>query len=169
MKPRSTTAIIDIIITEKPTMAMLRTMQFLLLPLLLLGVLPNIARGADPKAMFVIRQTDKSPEALVAAIEKYADKQDWVFLGADKIKFDEVTLVKVCIPEIGGLIWPQGMHLSALLPCGNLGIYRAKNGKTEVSMLRGAYMHALVPTPAMKKASDATEPLFNAMLEAVLK
>lgn len=149
-------------------MAMSRTVKFLLLPLLLTGALPDIARGADPKAMFVIRQTDKSPEAVVAAIEKYADKQDWFFLGADKIKFDEVTLVKVCIPEIGGLIWPQGMHLSALLPCGNIGIYR-QDGKTEVSMLRGAYMHALVPTSAMKKASDATEPLLNAMLEAVLK
>jgi len=145
------------------------TTKFLVLSLALLAGISTAARAADPKAMFVIRQTDKSPEALVAAIEKYADKQDWVFLGADKIKFDEVTLVKVCIPEIGGLIWPQGMHLSALLPCGNLGIYRAKNGKTEISMLRGAYMHALVPTPAMKKASDATEPLLNAMLEAVLK
>lgn len=145
-----------------------RVMTSLLLSVLLFGALTPFAHGADPKAMFVIRQTDKTPEAVVKAIEQYADRQDWFFLGADRIKFDEVTLVKVCIPEIGGLIWPQGMHLSALLPCGNIGIYR-QGGKTEVSMLRGAYMHALVPTAEMKKASDATEPLLNAMLEAALK
>lgn len=145
-----------------------RAMKILALSLALFAGIPDTAWSADPKAMFVIRQTDKTPEAIVKAIEQYADRQDWFFLGADKIKFDEVTLVKVCIPEIGGLIWPQGMHLSALLPCGNIGIYR-QGGKTEVSMLRGAYLHALVPTAEMKKASDATEPLLNAMLEAVLK
>ena len=149
-------------------MALFCRIQLLAVALMMfMGVLAT-AHGAEPASVFVIRQTSKTPEAVVAAIEKYAEKQDWLFLGADTIKHGEITLVKVCLPEIGGLIWPQGLHMSALLPCGNVSIYR-KDGKTEVSMLSGRYMHLLVLTPEMKKASDAAEPLLNAMLEAVLK
>ena len=149
-------------------MNLFRRTLLLITSLIVLVGAGSVAQAADPASVFVIRQTDKTPEAVVAAIEKYADKQDWLFLGADKIKYGEITLVKVCLPEIGGLIWPQGLHMSALLPCGNVGIYR-KGDKTEVSMLSGRYMYMLVPTPEMKKASDAAEPLLNAMLEAVVK
>jgi hypothetical protein len=46
----------------------------------------------------------------------------------------EVIFVKVCIPEVGRLIFPLGLKFRAMLPCGNLGIYQ-NGGKTEISML----------------------------------
>lgn len=55
-----------------------------------------------------------------------------------------MSLVKICIPEVGQQIWPVGLHLSALLPCGNIGIYQ-KDGKTEMSLLHARYMHVLYP------------------------
>jgi len=136
--------------------------------LLMCSVACGTALAAEPSSMFITRTTDKSPEVIADAIKTYAEAKKWQYLGASKVKNGEVTLVKVCIPEIGKLVWPQGLHLSALLPCGNLGIYR-KGDKTEVSMLHARYMHALVPTPEMEKASATAEPLLEDMLNAALK
>ncbi len=128
----------------------------------------GVAQAAEPSNLFIIRPTDKAPEAVADAIKAYAETRNWQYLGATKVKNGEVTLVKVCIPEIGKLVWPQGMHLSAILPCGNIGIYK-KSDKYEVSMLHPRYMHVLVPTPEMEKAGAAAEPLLKDMLDAALK
>ena len=75
-------------------------------------------------------------------------------------------MVKVCIPEVGKILWPVGLQLSALLPCGNLGIYQSK-GKTEVSMLHPSYMEILYPHPEVTKASQMAAPLLIDLLAAV--
>ena len=134
---------------------------------LFLGV-SAAAQAAKPSSLFIIRDSAKTPEAIADGIKTYAEAHKWQFLGASKVKNGEVTLVKVCIPEVGKVVWPQGMYLSALLPCGNIGIY-TKAGNTEVSMLSARYMHVLVPTAEMEKASKVAEPLLNAMLDAALK
>lgn len=75
-------------------------------------------------------------------------------------------MVKVCIPDVGKILWPVGLQISALLPCGNLGVYQSK-GKTEISMLHPAYMEILYPHPAVSKASQMATPLLLELLSAV--
>jgi hypothetical protein len=76
--------------------------------------------------------------------------------------------VKLCIPAVAQLIWPVGLQLSALLPCGNVGIYQ-KGMTTEISVLHPRYMHVLYPHPATERASAVAEPLLIEMLDAVTK
>ncbi|MBI3562806.1 MAG: DUF302 domain-containing protein [Gammaproteobacteria bacterium] len=136
--------------------------------LLLCSLSCGAALAAEPSNLFIIHTTNKTPEALTDALKSYAEAKKWQFLGANKVKNGEVTLVKVCIPEVGKLVWPQGPQMSALLPCGNLGIYK-KAGKTEVSMLNARYLHTLVPTPEMEKVSSLAEPMLEDMLNTALK
>jgi len=58
--------------------------------------------------------------------------------------------------------------MSALLPCGNVGIYR-KGGRTEISMLHPAYMEVLYPSEQVKKAVKVATPLLMDMLDEVAK
>lgn len=134
----------------------------------LLLMLPMAARAAEPNDIFIIRTTDKSPEAAVAAIEAYAEENKWIYLGDDKVKKGQVTLVKICIPEVGQIVWPVGLQLSALLPCGNLGVYQ-KDGVTEISALHPRYMSVLYPDPALERAGALAAPLLTDMLDAVTK
>src|SRR6267378_3775081 len=39
------------------------------------------------------------------------------YLGDSKVKNGEVRLVKICLPEVGQLVWSVGLQLSAALPC----------------------------------------------------
>ena len=120
--------------------------------------------------LIVVRETAKTPEQVVEAIKTYAEEKKWVYLGANKVKppQGEVTFVKVCIPAVGKLLWPLGLQMSALLPCGNFGVYQ-KQGKTEISMLDPRYMHVLDPRPEVEKASALATPLLTGMLDAVAK
>jgi uncharacterized protein (DUF302 family) len=77
-----------------------------------------------------------------------------------------VTLVKICIPEIGQMVWPAGLQLSALLPCGNIGVYQ-RDGKTEISVLHPRYMYVLYPSAETEQAAAAAEPLLSELLDAV--
>lgn len=117
--------------------------------------------------LFLLRSTDKSPDAVVEAIQAYAEARKWPYLGADKVKQGQVTLVKICIPEVGQQLWPVGLHISAMLPCGNLGVYRKEDGKTGISLLHPRYMQLLYPDPAVAKASATAEPLLIGMLDAL--
>lgn len=105
---------------------------------------------------------------VVGALKSYAKSHKWLFVGATKVRKGTVTLVKVCIPAVGKRVWPQGLYLSAMLPCGNIGVYK-KGGKTEVSMLNARYMHVLVPTAAMGKVSALAEPMLDGMLNSAVK
>jgi len=123
------------------------------------------APGPD---MILIRTSTKEPSAVVQAIENYATQKKWQYLGASKVKGGEVTLVKICIPQVGQIVWPMGLELSAMMPCGNIGIYQ-KQGKTEISMLHPAYMQVLYPRAGMEKAVQVATPLMNDMLDAVTR
>ena len=123
------------------------------------------APGPD---MILIRSTTKTTEEVVEAIRSYSEAKKWMYMGASKAKQGEVTLVKVCIPEVGKVLWPVGLQLSALLPCGNLGIYDRK-GRSEISMLHPSYMQVLYPHPSVEKAAAMATPLLTEMLEAVAR
>jgi hypothetical protein len=139
----------------------------------LLSIISSEASAQSPTAgddLILVRQTDKSPDAAVEAIRTYVENRKWVYLGANKVKpaQGEVIFVKVCVPEVAKLIFPLGLKFSAMLPCGNLGIYQ-NGGKTEISMLHPRYMEVLVPNPEIEKASAVATPLLSEMLEAIVK
>lgn len=121
---------------------------------------------APGPGMIVVQATAKTTDEVVAAVEAYADDKGWAYLGADKV--GPVTLMKICIPEIGQQLWPLGLQISALLPCGNLSVYR-KEGRTEIALLHPAYMQALYPHPSVQKAVSAATPLLTDMLKAIAK
>lgn len=118
--------------------------------------------------MILVRQTSKTPDQAVDAIKSYAEANKWVYLGANKVKQGEVTLVKVCIPAVGAVVWTVGLELGALLPCGNLAVYQ-KAGRTEISMLDPRYMSIVVSHPEVTRASAMAGPLLTQMLDHVAK
>ena len=118
--------------------------------------------------MVLIKPTAKTPDEVVEAVKAYSEAKKWIYMGSNKAKQGEVTMVKVCIPQIGQMLWPLGLHLSALLPCGNLGVYE-RNGQTQISMLHPHYMQLLYPHPEVQRAAAASTPLLTEMLEAVAR
>ena len=120
--------------------------------------------------LILIRASAKTPAEVVEAIKSYSEAKKWAYMGANSVKpkQGEVTMVKVCIPQIGTIMWPLGLHLSALLPCGNIGVY-LNQGKTEVSMLHPRYMQILNPHPEVERAVGVATPLLLEMLDAVTK
>ena len=118
--------------------------------------------------LFIVRQIDKMPEVFVQSVEDYAKKKDWNYLGASKVKKGEITLVKCCITEVGKQLWQQGLYLSAMAPCGNIGVYR-KEGETEISVLNPRYMNILAPSPEMEKISVLAETQMLEMLDEIAK
>ena len=118
--------------------------------------------------MVLIRPTNKAPEEVVEAIKAYTEAKKWLYMGANKAKQGEVTMVKVCIPQVGQILWPVGLHLSALLPCGNFGIYE-RAGQTQISMLHPHYMQLLYPHPEVERAAALSTPLLIEMLEALAR
>lgn len=138
--------------------------------LLVLGVvsilpLSAMAQKTVPN-MILVQSTTKTPEEVVKAAEKYSEDKDWVYLGTDKL--GPVTLIKICIPDVGQLLWPLGLQISALLPCGKLSVYQ-QEGKTEITLLHPAYMQALYPHPEVKKAVAMATPLLMDMLKTIAK
>lgn len=129
---------------------------------------PSAQEHAPGQDMILTRSTAKTPDQVVDAIKAYSEDRKWVYMGANKAKNDEVVLVKVCIPQVGKVLWPVGLKLSALLPCGNVGVYQQK-GQTEMSMLHPRYMQLLYPHPEVEKAVALATPLLTDMLTAVAK
>lgn len=142
---------------------MLVCASLLAIPLTSLAQSP--APGPD---MILTTATMKTPDQVVDAVKSYSEAKKWMYMGANKAKQGEVTMVKVCIPQVGQLLWPIGLHLSALLPCGNIGVYQNK-GQTEISMLHPRYMQVLYPHAEVEKAVNVATPLLTEMLTAVAK
>ena len=121
----------------------------------------------DERVSFRVLCSETRDE-VVEAIKVYSEAKKWIYMGANKAKQGEVTMVKVCLPQVGQILWPVGLHLSALLPCGNVGVYQL-GGKTQVSMLHPRYMQLLYPHPEVERAAALSTPLLIDMLEAVAK
>lgn len=130
---------------------------------------PAAAQAPAPgPGMLLVRPTAKTAEQVVEAVKAHAEAKKWLYMGATKAKQGEVTMVKVCLPQVGQVLWPLGLQVSALLPCGNVGVYQ-KGGQTEISMLHPAYMQVLYPHPETEKASAIATPLLIEMLDRVAK
>jgi hypothetical protein len=125
------------------------------------------ASAGDPNDMFWVRSTQRSPEQVVAAVKAYTDARKWLYLGDFKIKSGEVTAVKICYPPIGKDIFAAGMHVAAMMPCGHIAVY--VEGGTKVAMLHPKFMTALYPDPNLERAVSEVTPLFEAMLNDVVR
>lgn len=132
----------------------------------ILIALYTTAQAADPNDIFMIRTTSKTPDAVSAAIKAYSEQHKWQYLGESKVNKGAVRFVKICIPEVAQLLWPLGLQLSALLPCGNVGIYQ-KGTATEISVLHPRYMHTLYPHAATERATAVAQPLLTEMLDKI--
>lgn len=149
-------------------------MKLTLRKMLVIGIVLGVAPASQAQTpspgpeMILIKTTQKSPDQVVEAIKSYSKSKKWMYMGANKAKKGEVTMVKVCVPEVGKMLWPIGLHVSAMLPCGNIGVYKA-NGMTEVSMLHPEYMQVLYPHAEVQKAVGVATPLLLEMLAAVSK
>jgi hypothetical protein len=144
-------------------------LRLLVCSVLSLSALASVAQTPAPGAdMLLVRPTAKEPNEVVDAIKAYSEQKKWQYIGASKVKNGEVTLVKVCIPQVGQVLWPLGLQISAMLPCGNVGVYQ-KQGQTEISMLHPAYMQVLYPHAEVEKAVKIAAPLLLDMLETVAK
>ncbi len=118
--------------------------------------------------IFIIKTTSKSMTDVVSSIKKYSKEKKWVYLGDNKVKKGTVILVKICIKQAGKIAFKAGLKISALVPCGNVGVY--KKGKlTEISLLNPQYMNILYPDPNLKAAADIAEPLFREMMKTIIK
>lgn len=126
------------------------------------------ARTATPNANFMIRSTAKGADAVVFDIKSYVLDRKWLYLAEFKLKNGEVTVVKLCVPSASKDIWAAGLHVSALLPCGHIGVYQ-EGGVTRLSMLDPRFMNQLNPDPNLEKAGNDLYPLLSTMLDAVSK
>ena len=126
------------------------------------------AQTERPRDLIVVRTSDRPIAQVFEAIEAHIKARNYQHLGVNVVKppQGEVTFVKFCVPAVGRQLWAVDLKLSALLPCGNIGIY-ARNGKTEIAMLHPAYMAALYPHAAVAKAGVTAEPLLMEMLDDV--
>jgi hypothetical protein len=136
---------------KRPTAVML-ALSFLGTAAFLLPWLAGGATAQNASDVFIIKTTSKDPDAVVSAIKSYSEQKKWQYLGDTKIKQGQITLVKICIPEVALALWPAGSHLSAMLPCGNIGVYK-QGERTEISVLHPRYMHVLHPSPATERAA----------------
>ena len=141
----------------------------LALPVIALaGCVMGPHHAATHDSMFLVRSTEAQPDAVVDRINAYSADRKWAFLGANKVKNGEITMVKVCIPAVGAALWSVDLKLTAMLPCGNVSIY-ARGGKTEVAMLHPSYMSRVAPGAETDKAVAIAAPELTAMLDAVAR
>jgi hypothetical protein len=133
----------------------------------ILGIAQTTPPGSD---LILVRTTAKSPAEVIDAVKAYSEANKWVYMGSSTVrpKQGEVTMVKFCIPQVGQILWPLGLQLSALLPCGNVGVYQ-NQGKTEISMLHPRYLQILYPNPEVDRAVAVATPLLLELLDTVAK
>lgn len=140
-----------------------------LLQALLLAALCMLAFGAragEPNEMFMIRSTDKSFGQVTDAAKAYVKKQGWVYVNDAELK--GVVMIKFCVPEMAKDIFAAGDFVTAMLPCGQIGLYK-KDGRTQIAMLHPGYMERIYPDPNIRRAAEKGLPLFQAMLEDIAK
>ena len=132
-----------------------------------IGLPQTTAAGAET---ILVRNSARSPAEVVEAIRAHVEAKKWVYMGASTVKpkQGDVTMVKVCIPQVGAALWPAGLHLSALLPCGNVGVYQ-NQGSTQVALLHPRYMQLLYPHPEVEKAVGIATPLLLEMLDTITR
>ena len=130
--------------------------------------LPRVAAAQND--IIALRRSAKAPADVVDAINAHVGAKKWDFMGAHTVKpkQGEVTLVKLCILQVGAALWPVELLMSALLPCVNIGVY-PKQGGSEAAMLHPRSMQLLLPNPEVDHAVALATPQLLEMLDAVTR
>jgi hypothetical protein len=128
----------------------------------------HLSAGALPDDMIIVRDSGDAPAELATKIRTYTeDHEDWLFLTEFPLKAGEVTILKVCYPPMGRDFFAAGLHVSAMLPCGNMAIYEEEGG-TRLALLHPRFMTTLYPDPNVERAVATAEPAFQTLLDAIL-
>lgn len=139
--------------------------------LLLVALVAAVAGCATPAAregMFLTRTSPKPPADVHQAVRQYVAQKEWLYIGDNKLKNGEVTQVRFCDRKAAANIWKAGMHVAAMLPCGQLSIYQ-EGGMTKVTMLHPRYLTVLEPHAEVQHLVHAVSGPFVLMLDEVTR
>ncbi|KPQ05610.1 MAG: protein of unknown function DUF302 [Rhodobacteraceae bacterium HLUCCA12] len=141
-------------------------------PIMLTGLAAALAlatSAASADEMFITHQLDMDRAEAVAAIRDHvAAEEDWLFLAEFGLADGAVMALKVCYLPLGPDIVEAGLHVMAMMPCGNMAFYETDDGGTEMSMLDLAFMSELSDAPSLERAVDTGRPAFAALLSDTL-
>jgi hypothetical protein len=128
----------------------------------------QLSSGTLPDEMFIVRDSGDPPAELAEKIRAYTESHDdWLFLAQFPLKGGEVTILKICYPPMGADFFAAGMHISAMLPCGNMAIYE-EDDSTRLSLLHPRFITTLHPDPNLERAVATIEPALHTLLEEIL-
>jgi hypothetical protein len=126
------------------------------------------ALGQEGDGYFIVRDLSASPETAAAAIRAHVEaEEDWLFLAQFPLKGGDIQAMKICYLPIGADVFAAGLHVAAMMPCGNLAFYE-EDGQGRLAMLDLAYLTALSDDPNIARAAETAAPAFDEMLDAAL-
>jgi hypothetical protein len=140
---------------------------FVLTAALVVSGAPALGQGTGD--YFIVRDLSTGPEEAVAAIRQYVEAdEDWLYLADFPLKGGEVQAMKICYLPIGADVFAAGLHVGAMMPCGNLAFYE-EDGQARLAMLDLDYLTALSPDPNVARAAETAAPAFEEMLATALR
>lgn len=118
----------------------------------------------DAGGHFIVRDLPAGTEEAADSIRSFVEEnEDWLLLAEFPLKGGEVQAMKICYLPIGADVFAAGMHVAAMMPCGNLAFYE-EAGQPRLSMLDPSYLTALSPHPGVARAAETLGPAFEEML-----
>lgn len=131
----------------------------------LVGAISLVVGTATADEFFVTHKIDMDRAEAVAAIrDRVEAEDDWLFLAEFGLAGGAVTALKICYLPLGPDIVEAGLHVMAMMPCGNLAFYEADDGGTEMSMLNLDFMTELSDAPSLETAVETGKPAFKTLL-----
>lgn len=127
------------------------------------------AGAATADEIFLTHELDMERAEAVAAVRDQVEaEEDWLFLAEFGLAGGAVTALKICYLPLGPDIVEAGLHVMAMMPCGNMAFYETDDGGTELSMLDLRFMTELSDAPSLEKAVETGKPAFDALLADTL-
>ncbi len=135
-----------------------------------LAAVIGLAAGATTAdEMFITHELDMARTDAVAAVrERVEAEEDWLFLAEFGLAGGAVTALKICYLPLGPDIVEAGLHVMAMMPCGNMAFYETEDGSTGFSMLDLRFMTELSDAPSLETAVETGRPAFAELLSDTL-
>ncbi len=127
------------------------------------------AGAAAADEMFITHDLDMDRADAVAAVrDRVEAEEDWLFLAEFGLAGGAVTALKVCYLPLGPDIVEAGLHVMAMMPCGNMAFYEIEDGSTQMSMLDLSFMTELSNAPSLESAAETGTPAFEQLVADTL-
>lgn len=140
--------------------------------LTLTGLATALGLATAPVAadeMFITHALDMERAVAVAAVRDHVETEDdWLFLAEFELAGGAVTALKICYLPLGPDIVEAGLHVMAMMPCGNMAFYENEDGATEMSLLDPEFMTELSDAPSLERAVESGRPAFQTLLSDTL-